>query len=316
MSFQTSHRVRVVHIDQVTPSIKHFILEAADGAELPRFSGGSHVVVVMRDGAQTYRNPYSLMGDGYHTRQYEIGVRREDASRGGSAFMHDKVQVGDSLELLAPANLFTLERFARRHLLIAGGIGITPFRSMLHDLRRRAADHELHYCVRGIEHAAFWDTISHECGARALLHAGAQRLDIEALLRDQPAGTHVYVCGPKGQIDAVNGAAAALGWSPGHVHYEEFTHAAGGAPFDVTLARSGRVIHVSEEQTLLEALEDAGLEPPSMCRGGVCGACETAIVEGVVEHRDHVLTAEQKAGMRTMMVCVSRAACKGVVIDL
>jgi ferredoxin-NADP reductase len=316
MSFQASHRVRVVHIEQVTPSIKHFILEAADGSALPRFSGGSHVVVVMRDGEHTYRNPYSLMGDGYHTSQYEIGVRREDASRRGSAFMHEKVRRGDTLELLAPANLFTLERFARRHLLIAGGIGITPFRSMLHDLRRRAADHELHYCVRGPEHAAFWDTISRECGARALLHTGAQRLDLDALLRDQPAGTHVYVCGPKRLIESVKHAASALGWSQAHVHYEEFSHAAGGAAFDVTLARSGRVIHVSEEQTLLEALEDAGLEPPSMCRGGVCGACETGVVAGAVEHRDHVLTPEQKARTRTMMVCVSRAACKGVVIDL
>lgn len=316
MSFQTSRQVRVVHVEQVTPLIKHFILEAADGTDLPRFSGGSHVIVVMRDGAHTHRNPYSLMGDGYHTRQYQIGVRREDASRGGSAFMHDKVRPGDTLELLAPANLFALERFASRHLLIAGGIGITPFRSMLHDLRRRSAEYELHYCVRSTEHAAFWGAIAHECGARALLHADGQRMDIVALLREQPAGTHVYVCGPTRLIEAVKGTAAASGWSLANVHYEEFSHAATGAPFDVTLARSGRLIHVSEEQTLLEALEDAGLEPSSMCRGGVCGACETAIVEGTVEHRDHVLTPGQKAGMHTMIVCVSRAACQGLVIDL
>lgn len=316
MSFQTPLQVRVVHTDQVTPHIKHFILEAADGSALPHFSGGSHVVVVMRDGAHTYRNPYSLMGDGYHTRHYQIAVRREDASRGGSAFMHDKVRPGDTLGLLKPANLFMLDRFACKHLLIAGGIGITPFHSMLHDLRRLDADHELHYCVRGIEHAAFWNRITQESNRRALLYTGDKRLDIAALLDRQPAGTHVYVCGPRRLIESVKAAAAALGWSLSHVHYEEFTHAAGGAPFDVTLARSGRTIHVSGEQTMLEALEDANLEPTSMCRGGVCGACETTLVEGQVEHRDHVLTPAEKAGMRSMMICVSRAACERIVIDL
>ena len=316
MSYQVSMAVRVVGIDQVAPRIKHFILEAPDGAVLPHYSGGSHVVVVMRDGAHTYKNPYSLMGDGYHGRQYQIAVRREEASRGGSVFMHDKVKLGDTLELLPPANLFPLDRFARKHLLIAGGIGITPFCSMLHDLRRASADYELHYCVRSDEHAAFWPGIAHENGARALLHASGQRLDIAALLREQPLGTHVYVCGPHRMVDSVKAAAAALGWSPAHVHYEEFTHAAGGAPFDVTLARSGRVIRVAHNQTMLEALEDAGLEPPSMCRGGVCGACETVLLDGQVEHRDHVLSSDEKAAMRSMMPCVSRAACKGIVIDM
>jgi ferredoxin-NADP reductase len=316
MSHQVSVAVRVVHIELVAPQVKHFIFEALDGKELPHYSGGSHVVVVMRDGAHTYKNPYSLIGDGYHSMRYEIGVRREEASRGGSVFMHDKVRPGDTLELLAPSNLFPLDRFARKHLLIAGGIGITPFRSMLHDLRRAQADHELHYCARSEEHAAFWPSISKEHGGRALLHAGEPRLDIAALLRDQPAGTHVYVCGPHRMVESVKAAATALGWSPAHVHYEEFTHASGGAPFEVTLARSGRVIQVAHNQTMLEALEDAGLEPPSMCRGGVCGACETTLLDGQVEHRDHVLTTEEKARMRSMMICVSRAACKGIVVDM
>jgi ferredoxin-NADP reductase len=316
MSHQGSFPVRVVHIEQAAPQVKHFIFKALDGAALPPYSGGSHVVVVMRDGAHTYKNPYSLMGDGYDSTEYQIGVRREEASRGGSVFMHDKVKPGDTLELLAPSNLFPLDRFARKHLLIAGGIGITPFRSMLHDLRRAHADHELHYCVRSEEHAAFWTSISEQSGGRALLHAGRLRLDIATLLRDQPTGTHVYVCGPHRMVEAVKAAAAALGWSPAHVHAEEFTHAAGGAPFDVTLARSGRVIQVPHNQTMLEALEDAGLEPPSMCRGGVCGACETTLLDGQVEHRDHVLTSEEKARMRSMMICVSRAACKSIVIDM
>jgi ferredoxin-NADP reductase len=316
MSNQISLQVRVVHIDQVSPQIKHFIFEAVNGTDLPHFSGGSHVVVVMRDGSHTYKNPYSLMGDGYRSRQYQIGVRREESSRGGSHFMHDKVALGDVLELLPPANLFPLDRFARKHLLIAGGIGITPFRSMLHDLRRSGAEHELHYCARSTAHAAFWSSIASEAGTRTLLHAGERRLDIAALLAGQRAGTHVYVCGPHSMVESVKAAAAALGWSPAHVHYEEFTHAGGGAPFQVALARSGQVIQVAHNQTMLEALEEAGLEPASMCRGGVCGACATVLLDGQVEHRDHVLTEPQKAAMGSMMICVSRAACNRIVIDL
>jgi ferredoxin-NADP reductase len=316
MSYQKSLQVRVTEIHQVTPHIKHVIFEAADGSDLPHFSGGSHVVVVMRDGTHTYKNPYSLMGDGYHSKQYQIGVRREDPSRGGSAFMHEKVKVGDTLELLPPANLFMIDSFARKHVLIAGGIGITPFRSMLHDLRRAATDYELHYCVRGIEHAAFWNSISNEDSTRSVLHTGANRLDVAALLSGQPSGTHVYVCGPRTLVESVKATAAALGWSASHVHCEEFTHATGGAPFEVSLARSGRIIHVAHNQTMLEALEEANLEPPYMCRGGVCGACETRLIEGQVEHRDHFLTSGEKAGMQKMMICVSRAACKRIVVDL
>lgn len=316
MSYQKILHVRVVSVAQVAPDIKHFTFEAVDGSDLPHFSGGSHVVVIMRDDAHTYKNPYSLMGDGYHSKQYQIGVRREESSRGGSSFMHDKVKPGDTLALLPPANLFMIDTFARKHLLIAGGIGITPMRSMICDLQRARAEYALHYCVRDAGHAAFWDHLGQQSGARARLHAGANRLDIPALLQAQPAGTHVYVCGPQRMVAAVRSAAAALGWSPMHVHFEEFTHAAGGAPFEVTLAQGGRNVQVAHNQTMLEALEDAGLEPPYMCRGGVCGACETAVLDGQPEHRDHYLTNEEKASMQKMMICVSRAACRRLVVDL
>ena len=316
MSYQLTLPVCVTSVHQVTPEIKHFIIEALDGLPLPTFSGGSHVVVIMRDGAHVHKNPYSLMGDGHDSRQYEIAVRRENPSRGGSAFMFEKIKQGDTLELLQPANFFMLDTFARKHLLIAGGIGITALRSMIHDLKRAKADYALHYCVRSGQNAAFWEAISQQSGARAHLHAGENRLDIPALLRLQPSGTHVYVCGPHSMVKAVNDACAALGWSASHIHHEEFTHASGGAPFDVTLARSGRHIHVEHNQSMLEALEAAGLEPRYMCRGGVCGACETAVIEGQIEHRDHFMTTQEKAGMQKMMICVSRATAAGIVIDL
>ena len=316
MSKQLTFPVRVVSVHQVTPDIKHFIIAALDGLPLPNFSGGSHVVVIMRDGAHTYKNPYSLMGDGHHTEQYHIGVRRENPSRGGSAFMFEKIRQGDTLELLPPANFFMVDTFARKHLLIAGGIGITPLRSMIHDLKRAGANYALHYCVRSAQNAAFWEPISQQSGACAHLYTDEHRLDIPALLRSQPSGTHVYVCGPQRMVKSVSNAAADLGWSASHVHHEEFTHATGGAPFDVTLARSGRHIHVAHNQTMLEALEESGLEPRYMCRGGVCGACETAVMEGQIDHRDHCMSSEEKAGMQKMMICVSRAATTNISIDL
>ncbi|PUA17751.1 PDR/VanB family oxidoreductase [Glaciimonas sp. PCH181] len=316
MTYQKTLHVRVVAVNQASPEIRHFVLESLDGADLPHFSGGSHVVVIMRHDGHTYKNPYSLMGDGYHSRQYHIGVRREAPSRGGSHFMHDNVKPGDMLELMPPANLFMIDTFARKHLLIAGGIGITPIRSMIFDLKRSHTDFDLHYCVRNPEHAAFWDDLEEECGPRAKLHTGENRLDIPGLLRSQPSGTHVYVCGPQRMVEGVRAVAADIGWSPCHVHHEEFSHATGGAPFDVLLASSGRKIPVAHNQTLLEALEDAGLEPAYMCRGGVCGACETAVIDGQIDHRDHFLTNDEKAGMQKMMICVSRGACGRIVVDL
>jgi len=316
MSYQKILLVRVVGIKQTSPDIKHFVLESADGTDLPHFSGGSHVVVVIRDGSTTYKNPYSLVGDGYHTKHYHLGVLREKQSRGGSQFMHDKVNVGDTLEITPPANLFMIDTSARRHVLIAGGIGITPMRSMICDLRRLQAEFSLHYCVRDAQHAPFWDDIQAENGDSAVLYSSANRLSIPDLLKSQPAGTHVYVCGPKSMVGEVNSTAKKMGWSAMHVHVEEFLHTTGGTPFEVTLAKSQRLIHVAHNQTMLEAIEEAGLEPPYMCRGGVCGACETAVLEGQIEHRDHYLNESEKAGMKTMLICVSRAACKHVVVDL
>ncbi len=316
MSYQKTLLVRVVSITQVASDIKHFVLEAVDGSSLPHFSGGSHVIVIMHDGTHTYKNPYSLMGDGYRSQQYHIGVRRENPSRGGSAFMFEKVKPDDTLELLPPANLFMIDTFSRKQLLIAGGIGITALHSMMCDLNRARADYALHYCVRSAENAAFWEDIVRESGTRAHLHTNKNRLDIPSLLQTQPTGTHVYVCGPLRMLEAVKRVAAALGWSPTHVHYEEYTHATGGAPFKVTLARSGRNIDVANNQTMLEALEEAGLEPPYMCRGGVCGTCEVAVIEGQLDHRDHYLTNKEKESMQKMMICISRAACQSIVVDL
>lgn len=318
MSGQANIPVRVARIEQITPLIRRFTLERVDGRELPGFSGGSHVVVTMRGDERTHHNPYSLMGSPDDKQRYQISVRRDDEGRGGSLFMHRHVAEGDTLEVSPPANLFALNPLATRHILIAGGIGITPFMAQLHELQRAGADYQLHYAFRDQENAAFRGELEAACGQRMTTYDGSagQYVQASQLLGEQPLGTHVYVCGPKGMIEAVNEAAFDLGWANSHVHWEEFAAPPVGKPFRVVLQKSGMEITVPGASSVLEALEDAGLQPNCLCRGGVCGECETAVIEGDIEHNDHFLPEDVKQSNSRMMICVSRARSERLVLDL
>ncbi len=312
--------VEVAAIEQVTPLIKHFTLQGADGNALPAFSGGSHIIVVMRGALRVHRNPYSLLSSPHRLDTYEIGVRRMEESRGGSHFMHDKVQVGSRLEIAHPVNLFGLDKIARKHLLIAGGIGITPFLAQLEDLRGAAAPYELHYSVRSPEHAAFLGRLREREGARLKMYYDSEdhSIDFDGLLSNQPLGTHVYVCGPAGLIDRVIGTAQNCGWSDSHIHWEQFSAPPVGDAFDVFLARAKLTVHVPSDRSLLESIEAAGVEVPYLCRGGVCGFCQTRVIEldGEIVHNDHFLSDADKAKGRSIMPCVSRARCRNLVLDL
>jgi ferredoxin-NADP reductase len=312
--------VEVAVIEQVTPLIKHFTLRAADGGALPAFSGGSHIIVVMRGAQRTHRNPYSLLGSPHHLDSYQIGVRRMEESRGGSHFMHDQVAVGTRLEIAHPVNLFGLDKIARKHLLLAGGIGITPFLAQLEDLHDGAVAYELHYSVRSPAHAAFVERLRGRAGEHLRLYCDSdnQLIDFDGLLSDQPLGTHVYVCGPAGMINRVLSTARRYGWSESHIHWEQFSAPPVGDAFEVFLARAHLAVHVPPDQSLLESLEAAGIEVPYLCRGGVCGFCQTRVLEldGELLHNDHFLSEADKSRGNTIMPCVSRARCKSLVLDL
>ena len=313
--------VEVAAIEQVTPLIKHFTLAAADGGTLPAFSGGSHVIVVMRDAQRTHRNPYSLLSSPRELGTYEIGVRRMEESRGGSHFMHDHVRVGSRLEIAHPVNLFPLAKTARKQILIAGGVGITPFIAQLEDLHASSAPYELHYSVRSPDHAAFLGRLREREGERINVYYDSedQSIDFDGLLSTQPLGTHVYVCGPAGLINRVVTAAQSFGWPGSHIHWEQFSAPPTGESFDVFLARAGIAVHVPTDRSLLESIEAAGVEVPYLCRGGVCGFCQTRVLElegGELLHNDHFLSDEEKSRGRSIMPCVSRARCKTLVLDL
>jgi ferredoxin len=205
-------------------------------------------------------------------------------------------------------------------VLIAGGIGITPFLAMLEDLYGGPVPYELHYSVRSPEHAAFLVRLRRREGGRVHLYCDSeqQAIDFEALLGNQPLGTHVYVCGPGGMISRVAAVAKDCGWPDSHIHWEQFSAPPVGDAFEVFLARSRISVHVPPDQSLLESIEAAGVEVPYLCRGGVCGFCQTRVLEvdGELLHNDHFLSEAERASGKTIMPCVSRARCRSLLLDL
>lgn len=317
----TDMRVRVTRITQVADRVRRFRLERADGQPMPGFSGGAHVVVSMRDGATLRRNPYSLMSSPFDAGGYEISVLRVDDSRGGSAFLHDRLREGDELVVSQPVNLFPVDRRGRKHVMMAGGIGITPFMAMMDQMEREGRAFELHYAVRTRAHGAYWKELQARYGEhRVKVYCDAENrfIPVDTLLENQPLGTHLYVCGPAGMIAGVLARAQALGWPAQNLHSEAFLAPPPGKPFRAELARSGRSVDVAGHQSILEAVEAAGVDAPYLCRGGACGQCETGVIacDGLLEHNDHFLAPEDRASGRRIMICVSRITGSTVTLDL
>jgi len=311
-----------VRVDQVVPVndlITRFRFVSLDGSDLPAFSGGAHTVVEMDDHGLRRLNPYSLMSDPEDRSGYEISVRRDDLGRGGSLYMHRHVTPGMKMVLSNPVNLFPLDNRAKKHLMIAGGIGITPFLGQIAQLSHFGGRFELHYSSRNRALGAYMDrlTLAHPGHVHCYFDDEKQTINLQGVLSMQPLGTHLYVCGPKGMINWVLSTAESMGWPKLALHHEEFLAPGTGLPFDVQLAASGKTITVGSTQSLLEALEAAGVDAPYMCRGGACGQCETLVhkCEGTLLHRDHWLSPEEHAACQKIMPCVSRFEGKTLVID-
>ena len=319
MSVNPMLDVVVTEVVEVNSLIKRFHFELPDGSPLPPFSGGAHVVIEMKDGEQIRRTPYSLMSSPLDTSDYQISIRRDDEGRGGSLYMHREVKKGMQMRLSPPTNLFALDNRSSKQLMIAGGIGITPFLAQTAQMIARGGAFELHYGVRSRELGSYIDELGANIGHRLHTYISdeGQKIDFDGLLSSQPAGTHVYVCGPEPMINHVLERAKANGWPDSHVHYEHFAKAPPGQPFTFELKASGKTIEVGENQSMLEAMEAAGVEAPYLCRGGACGHCESDVIEvdGEVQHEDHWLEDDEKASGKKIMPCVSRFCGKRLVID-
>lgn len=320
MTTTQARRVRVDTLERVANRIKRFEFVPVDGLPLPIFSPGAHVIVTMRDGDRIWRNPYSLMGSPFDEGRYQISVLHVDESRGGSSFMHGKVLKGSTLEISEPVNLFPIIHTGFKHILIAGGIGITPFLAMMAQFKSDKSNFELHYAVRSHEHGAYLKTLQDaaEPGVHLYHSDKGQRIPLAKILENQPLGTHLYVCGPQRMIDWTLQTAADEGWPQENVHYEHFNAPPPGREFVVRLAKSGKEIRVGEHQSILEALEQAGVDAPYLCRGGACGQCirEASDIRGQIVHNDHYLTDDEKRRGDRIATCVSRMDGGSLTLDL
>ncbi|VTU24371.1 Phenoxybenzoate dioxygenase subunit beta [Variovorax sp. SRS16] len=295
-------------------------LKAPDGAALPPFEPGAHLEIDLPNGLVRH---YSLTNDWRERDRYVVGVGRAANGRGGSAFVHQSLRRGMQLAVSAPRNNFALDPKADSYLFIAGGIGVTPMMAMIRWCEAQSRPWRLVYAARNCQRTAFYETLRAH-GERVHFHfddlAGTV-LDVREWLAGEGSGEHVYCCGPQPLMQAVQDHAAHRPAS--RVHFEYFTApatpAADAMPagaFRVELRRSGKSLTVPADRSILEVLEADGMNVPFSCREGLCGTCETAVCEGLVEHRDYVLSQEQRDAGKSMMICVSRALSPVLVLDL
>ncbi|WP_027781439.1 MULTISPECIES: PDR/VanB family oxidoreductase [Burkholderia] len=314
--------VRVARKWQEARDICGFELVSDDGSPLPRFDAGAHIDVHLPGGLV---RQYSLCNHPEQRDRYQIAVLRDAEGRGGSRAIHDEVRQGDTVRIGMPRNQFPLASDAPHHLLLAGGIGVTPILSMAERLFSSGTPFDMHYCARSADRMAFAERIN---GAgfrdRARFHVDdgdpAQRFDLASVLAGAPDGTHLYVCGPRGFMDAVLNAARERGWSEARLHYEFFGGAvvSSGADraFQVRIASSGKVIDVPADCTAIAALAANGVDVLTSCEQGVCGTCVTRVLEGEPDHRDAYLTDDEKAAGDQFMPCCSRSRTELLVLDL
>jgi ferredoxin-NADP reductase len=294
------------------------------GAALPPFRAGAHIDVHLKGGVI---RQYSISNAPRERHRYVIAVLRDERGRGGSKALHEQLRVGDIVRISPPRNHFGLADGARRVVLIAGGIGVTPLKAMAHELDDSGIDYEMHYCAKDAQCAAFSEEFEPMLASGRLhLHFDggdpAAGLDIRGLLHEPGEGEHVYYCGPGGFMKAC--AEASGHWPSGTVHFEHFKaperspgdQAANDSldSFTVRIASTGQEIEVSKEESIADALALAGVPMETSCCAGLCGTCKVRYLEGEVEHNDCILSDDEKT--EYMTACVSRATSKVLVLDL
>lgn len=311
-------RLRVTRAEPIANGIHLFEFRRPEGGPLPEFTAGAHIGITVPNGLV---RKFSLCSDPAIRDSYQVAVKREGSGRGGSISLIDDTKVGDELTVSAPVNDFGLPRNAQNFVFIAGGIGVTPMISMIHELRANPArKFRLYYLSRSADTTAFKDELANGTfNGDITIHYDegdpARSLDLRPLLKERINREHLYCCGPRPLMEAVREMTAH--WSPMAVHFEAFSEAEtrrpDDKPFTVTLARSGTKIEVPVGVTILEAMRAAGYEVPSSCETGTCGTCKVKVLSGEPDHRDLFLAPQDKA--ENIMICVSRAKTPELVLD-
>lgn len=292
------------------------------GSPLPSFQAGAHIDVHLPGG---FVRQYSLCNAPTDRDRYVLGVLHNPSSRGGSRAVHESVKPGDTLAISAPKNHFPLVAEAAHSILIAAGIGITPILSMAEHLCAIGASFDLHYSARSRDTAAFLKYMeASPFASKIRLHLSGglneSRMNVRALLATPRSGWHLYVCGPRGFMDVVLGAARLAGWPAAQLHQEHFSagtaQPAAGGCFEVMLARDGRIVQVGANESVVRALAAAGVSIATSCEQGVCGTCLTRVLEGEPEHHDLFLSPEEQARNDQFLPCCSRSRTARLTIDL
>ncbi|HQT89811.1 MAG TPA: PDR/VanB family oxidoreductase [Acidiphilium sp.] len=312
--------LKVTKITNLAEGINAYDLIDPGGCELPEFTAGAHVDLHLRNGLI---RQYSLCGDPSERSRYTVGVLREQAGRGGSAFLHDNVLVGTSIEVSVPRNNFRLVA-AERYVFIAGGIGITPIIPMLGKAQARGTDFKLYYCTRSLARTAFHDELQELCAdGRAVIHHDqgdpTRGLDFTHILAEYEAGTHLYYCGPGGLMMAIGQASSH--WPPASVHCEYFAAPARPAasldadkPFRIRIADTRAEYEVPIGETIVNVLRKNGFFVDTSCETGYCGTCMTRYVGGTPDHRDTVLDAKSRENY--VLICCARSRTPVLELDI
>ena len=308
--------VRLTAIRYAARDTNLYEFQRPDGKPLPGYKPGAHVDLHLPNGL--IRN-YSLIVARPDPGVYTFGIKRDPASRGGSRYIHDELRVGKTLKISMPRNNFPLEEDAKHTILLAGGIGITPIWCMVQRLEELGRSWQLYYSCRSRADMAFLDAL--EGMAPSQFHfddeSAGQFLDISTLVAEAPTDTHLYCCGPAPMLNAFE--AATKDWPREQIHIEYFTPKAEPAKkggFTVELARSNQEFFIPEGRTILEVLLDEGVDVDYSCELGICGACEQRVISGMPEHRDAILTEEEQAENKRVMICCAGCKSERLVLDL
>lgn len=315
--------VVVSKTELLTPRIRELVLARANGAPMPGWAAGAHIDVHLPD---VGRRSYSLIETDSprateHPTFYRIAVLQEAKSQGGSSYMHG-LKAGDRLTISPPANNFALAAGTGDVALVAGGIGVTPLLTMACELSAANRPFTFHYAGRSRAELAFLGEIERLAGSNATIHADDEAgrfFDLEGLMTRLAPDVPLYLCGPLPMIEAAIALAKQLDWPQGRLHFEIFSapeEKSGDSAFEVELKSNGRVYEIPSGKTILDVLIEAGEDPIHDCKRGDCGICQTAVIEGVPDHRDYILSDAEKASNKVMQICVSRAKTKRLVLDL
>ena len=308
-------KLRLNSITYAAQDINLFEFVPTEKEALPAAEAGAHIGLHLPNGLL---RQYSLINNSENPASYTVGVKREDNGKGGSLYMHQSLSVGTVIEVDPPRNNFPLIENNEHYVLIGGGIGVTPVYSMMHYLKAQGKSFDFYYACRSKEDAIFLDELAAEPSTHLHFDDDAGTFfDMQGAIDSAPAGSHFYCCGPGPMLGGYEAATEKLPKAQVHLEYfsAEIELAAEGG-YTVVLAQSGTEYQVEEGKTILQTLTDAGIDMPFSCEQGVCGACETAVLEGVPDHRDMILTDDEREANNTMMVCCSGSKTDRLVLDI